>query len=127
MDDLECAGTNVRNLSQSNLNRSKSQGAGQQNTNVVTDAGDELENKANQSCPRKFFNSIYTWDEDFHFTTMVICTYTVAIVFVYYLTCTFVFLYTTRTTGHMAFLKSYIESSANIGKYEQQLFQLGTF
>ena len=73
------------------------------------------QNKANQSRFRKILNSIYVWDDDFRFTTMIICIYTVAIVFLYYLTCTFIFLYLSRTTGHIAFLKSYIESSADIG------------
>jgi hypothetical protein len=73
-------------------------------------------NKANQSYLKKLLNSIYVWDEDFRFTTMVVCTYIVAIVFLYYLACTFVFLYILRTTGHIAFFKSYIESSVNTGK-----------
>ncbi len=108
----------------------------QQNTNINKE--DEQQNKANQSWLKKRINSIYiwlkkriisiyirlkkritsiyVWDDDFRFTTMVVCTYTVAIVFLYYLACTFVFLYISRTTGHIAFLKSYIESSGNVGK-----------
>ena len=47
---------------------------------------------------------------------MAMCTYTVAVVFLYYLACTFVFLYVTRTEGHMSYLKFFIESTFNIGE-----------
>ncbi|CAF3690473.1 unnamed protein product [Rotaria sordida] len=63
---------------------------------------------------KKFFNWIYPWHEDFRFTTIATCTYTVALVFLYYLACTFVFLYVSRTTGHTAFIRYYIESTLNI-------------
>jgi len=75
----------------------------------------ELQNRADQSYVKIFLNSIYHWDDDFRFTTMTICTYTVAIVFLYYLACTFVFLYVSRTTGHISFLRSFVESTFNIG------------
>ena len=74
------------------------------------------ENETEQPCLKRIVNSIYKWDEDFHFTTMVTCTYTVAVVLLHYLACTFVFLYLSRTTGHLTFFKSYIESFANDGK-----------
>lgn len=74
------------------------------------------ENKVNEWCFKKLINLIHICDDDFYFTTMVLCTYTVAIVFLYYLGWTFVFIYISRPTGHMKFIKSYIESSANIGK-----------
>jgi len=77
----------------------------------------ELQNRANQSRFQKFINSIYHFDDDFRFTTLAMCTYTVAFVFLYYLSCTFVFLYISRTTGHVAFLKFYFESTFNIGMY----------
>jgi len=93
----------------------------QQNININNQIDNEHEDgqkiKKKQSYLKKLLNSIYVWDDDdFPFTTMVVCTYTVAVVFLYYLACTFVFLYISRTTGHIAFLKSYIESSANTGK-----------
>jgi hypothetical protein len=75
----------------------------------------ELQKKANQSRVKKFFDSIYHWDDDFRFTTMTTCTYTVAIVFLYYLACTLVFLYISRTTGHISFIRYYIETTLNIG------------
>ncbi len=118
IDDFELGKHSVTKLSRQKLR--SSQLITQQNTNINnpidTEHEDEQQNKANQSCFKKFVNSIYIWDNDFRFTTMVICTYTVAIVFLYYLACTFAFLYISRTTGHITFLKSYIESSTNIGQ-----------
>ncbi len=76
----------------------------------------ELQKQASQSRVKQFIGKIYHWDDDFRFTTMATCTYTVAIVFLYYLACTFVFLYISRTTGHIAFIRYYIESTLNIGK-----------
>ena len=67
-----------------------------------------------QSRVQWFFQQIYKWDDDFRFTTMATCTYTVALVFLYYLACTFVFLYISRTTGHFSFLRYYVESLLNI-------------
>ena len=87
----------------------------------------ELLKLSNNSRVRKFFRSIYQWDDDFRFTTMATCTYTVAIVFLYYLACTFVFLYVSRTTGHFAFVRYYIESSFEIGKRPAGVFCTRTF
>ncbi|CAF5136422.1 unnamed protein product, partial [Rotaria magnacalcarata] len=72
------------------------------------------QNQFSESRIKKFFDTFYRWDDDFRFTTIATCTYTVAIVFLYYLACTFVFLYTSRTSGHISFIKSYIEYSANV-------------
>jgi hypothetical protein len=77
----------------------------------------EQQNKANQSHFKRFVNYFYHFDDDFRFTTLAMCTYTVAVVFLYYLACTFVFLYVSRTTGHVAFLKFYFESTFNVGKH----------
>ncbi|CAF1325642.1 unnamed protein product [Adineta steineri] len=74
----------------------------------------EVQKEASKTRVKDFIRSIYTWDEDFRFTTMATCTYAVAIVFLYYLACTFVFLYISRTTGHFAFLRFYLESMLNI-------------
>ncbi len=76
----------------------------------------ELQRKANQSRVKKFFDWIYHWDDDFRFTTIATCTYTVAIIFLYYLACTFVFLYASKTTDHMSFIAYYIEMIFNISK-----------
>lgn len=49
------------------------------------------------------------------FTNMAICTYTVAVVFLYYLTCTFIFLYIAKT-GHLTYLEEFIEHALDIGE-----------
>ena len=77
--------------------------------------GEEAE-KIEQSCFKKMLNYIYIDDEDFRLTTMVVCTNTVAIVLLYYLVCTLAFRYTTRATWPVKLLKSYVQSSAKIGK-----------
>jgi hypothetical protein len=76
----------------------------------------ELQKKANQSRVKTFFDWIYHWDDDFRFTTMATCTYTVAMIFLYYLACTLVFLYISRTTGHISVVRYYIETTFNIGR-----------
>ena len=75
----------------------------------------ELQKRASESRVRKFFDEIYHWDDDFRFTSMITCTYTVAVVFLYYLACTLVFLYISRTKGHFSFIRYYIETTFNIG------------
>ncbi len=100
-------------------NHRSTQSTAQQNTDTDSSSDEhesDQEEKANQSKNRKFTDYIYHWNNDFRFTTMVLCTYTVAFVFLYYLTCTFIFLNISRTTGHISFLKSYIESFAKVGK-----------
>ncbi|CAF4415024.1 unnamed protein product [Rotaria sp. Silwood2] len=72
------------------------------------------QNVNKQSSIKKFLEFFYNWDDDFRYTTIATCTYTVAFVFLYYLACTSVFLYMSRTKGHITFIKSYIEYSANI-------------
>ncbi|CAF0929613.1 unnamed protein product [Adineta ricciae] len=74
----------------------------------------EVQNTINRSRVKKFFDHIYHSNNDFRFTTIATCTYTVAIVFLYYLACTFAFLYLSRTAGHISFLKFYIESTFNV-------------
>ncbi len=100
--------------------RYRSQTIPRQNTNpedlVDYEREMELQEKANQSRFKKIIHYFYHSDDDFRFTTMAMCTYTVAAVFLYYLACTFVFLYITRTTGHIAFVKFYFETTFNIGK-----------
>lgn len=76
----------------------------------------EMGKKPQQSFVRQCFKYIYTWNEDFRFTTMTTCTYAVAVVSLYYLACTLVFLWISKTTGHLAFLRYYIESTLSIGK-----------
>ena len=117
IDEAELSKYYVTKLLRRN-HRSK-QSTAQQNTDADSSSEEyeaEQEERANRSKIRKFTNYIYHWNNDFRFTTMVLCTYTVAFVFLYYLTCTFIFLNISRTTGHISFLKSYIESFAIVGK-----------
>ena len=118
-DESEFAKYYVKKLFQ--RGRCKSQTIPRQNTNLddVVDYEREMElqKEANQSRFKKIIQCFYHSDDDFRFTTMAMCTYTVAAVFLYYLACTFVFLYIARTTGHGAFLKFYFESTFNVGKY----------
>jgi hypothetical protein len=72
-----------------------------------------LQKKSNPSRVKNLLNSIYHWNDDFHFTTIVICTYTVAIIFLYYLACTLTFLYLSTTTSYISFV---METKFNIGR-----------
>lgn len=114
MDGSEAANHHVIQLFRqtSRLSRQNSQ----KNTNINDENEGEENNKTDQSLFRKLINYFYIWDDGFHFTTMVICANTVAFVFLYYLACTFVFFYITRTTGHITFMKSYVESLLDISK-----------
>ncbi len=76
----------------------------------------ELQKKTNQSRVKKFFDSIYHWDDDFRFTTMTTYTYTVVIVFLYYLACTLVFLCLSRPTDHLSLIQYFIGTTFNTGK-----------
>jgi len=104
--------TSLLSRQNSRLSRQNSQ----KNTNLNDENEGEESNETDQSLFRKLINYFYIWDDGFHFTTMVICTNTVAFVFLYYLACTFVFFYITRTTGHLTFMKSYVESLVDISK-----------
>jgi hypothetical protein len=100
-------------------NRPSGQRTARQNTNIdssVNAREAKQPKKTKQSLFQKIINYIYEWDDDFRFSTMVTCTYTVAFVFLYYLTCTFIFLNISRTTGHVSSLKFYIGSFTNVGK-----------
>jgi hypothetical protein len=89
----------------------------QENGNISRPIEDENEeeDESNQSWYKKLFSIICEPDKDFRFTIMVVSTYTVAFLFLYYLACTFLFLYLSRTTGHLAYVKSYVESLTNKG------------
>jgi hypothetical protein len=60
-----------------------------------------------KSTIKKYFDYIYQWDDHFRYTTLTTCTYTVAYVFLYYVACTFIFLYTSQTTNYLTDFKSY--------------------
>ncbi|CAF1214242.1 unnamed protein product [Adineta steineri] len=86
-----------------------------------------MKNNTNKNCQqyfRKFLKFIFKWQDDIYCTTMVICTYTVASIFLYYLACTFVFLYLSRITEYISFINSYIPSSINIKLKESSSLKL---
>ena len=72
--------------------------------------------KVHSSFIRRILKNIYDWEDHFRYTTLATCSYTVAFVFLYYLACTFVFLYISRTTGYLLFLRYYLRTVLNIGK-----------
>jgi len=82
-------------------------------TDLTIDALDDYQHET--ELPKSRNKQCLHWDDDFHFTTIATCTYTVAVVFLYYLSCTFVFLYVSQTTGYISFVKYYIETTFNIG------------
>jgi hypothetical protein len=86
------------------------------NTNNPNNAENEEPNKPKRSCFKKLLDSIYIWDDNFRFSVMIVSTYTIAAVFLFYLACTFVFLYLSRITTLIAFIKFYIQLSTNIGE-----------
>ncbi|CAF1043599.1 unnamed protein product [Adineta steineri] len=62
-----------------------------------------------ESYIKKCLHSIYHWNNDFHFTTIAICTYTVAIIFLYYLSYTIILRY-------ISFVNYYTGTIFNINK-----------
>ncbi|CAF3324558.1 unnamed protein product [Rotaria socialis] len=117
-DELEFSTYYVKKLFRKNLKAKQKEhqrmtALAKRKGDVVTDRQTEEEMK--RSPLKKFFDEhIYRWDEDFRFTTIATCTYTVAIVFLYYVACTFVFLYISRTTGHISFIRYYLESTLDV-------------
>ncbi|CAF1562766.1 unnamed protein product [Rotaria magnacalcarata] len=117
-DELEFSKYYVTKLFRKN--QKLKQQAYQRMTPLAKRTGDVTTNRPTEeemkkSPLKKFFAQyIYRWDEDFRFTTIATCTYTVAIVFLYYVACTFVFLYISRTTGHISFIRYYLESTLDI-------------
>jgi len=66
--------------------------------------------------PVQCCSSIYQWEKDFRFITIVLCTYTVAYILLIHLTCTFIFLYTTQKTSYIAVVKYILGSILKAGK-----------
>jgi len=64
---------------------------------------------------RIYVTKIYTWEDNFRYTTIVICTYTTAFIFLLYLTCNLIFLYTTEKKNYITSLKRILERILNIG------------
>lgn len=72
--------------------------------------------KRKQSCLETRIHITPQWKEKFRFTTMVISTNTVAFVFLYYLTYTFISQYLIYLAWPIRFIKSYVQSSTKTGE-----------
>jgi hypothetical protein len=68
---------------------------------------------------RKSVSGMYTWEEDFRFTTIVICTYTIAYIFLIHLTFNLMFFYTTDRTIYMTYLIQLVERILNISMFTE--------
>jgi hypothetical protein len=68
-----------------------------------------------RSCFKKCFDKIYQWDEHFLFSTMIVYTYTINFIILFYLTMRFIFLYTTRMMSPISFMTTSLEQILNIG------------
>ena len=66
---------------------------------------------------KKHVDSIYRWDNKFRFTTIVICTYTVAFIFLFHLTGTVILLYQTPTNVYIRYARDIFQFLLNIGMY----------
>ena len=76
----------------------------------------------NRSTYRKYREKIYTWDEEFLYSSMVISVYTVNFLILYHLACTFSFLYTTRMMSPISFITKCLEQLLDI-EIKDTLFQ----
>ncbi len=65
---------------------------------------------------QKCLDYIYRWDEKFFFSSISISTYTVNFIILFHLTCTVIFLYTTRMMSTISFLTKSFEHMLNIGQ-----------
>ena len=64
----------------------------------------------------KYLDRIYQWDDTFRFTTIVICTYTVALIFLFHLTGSIILLYQYPTNNPIRYVKQLFEFLLNIGR-----------
>ena len=75
-----------------------------------------LQRKMNLSRLKRFFTLISFENDYFRLTTVGACTYTVAMLFLYYFSCTLVFHYIIIATDSTSSIRSYLETIFNIGK-----------
>ncbi len=66
---------------------------------------------------RKHVTSIYECDNKFRYTTIAVCTYTVAYIFLFHLTGTVILLYNTQTNSYIQYIKHLFEAVLNIGMF----------
>jgi hypothetical protein len=89
---------------------------------IATEANNNAENtnSDNKGCwnsIRKYVTSIYECDDKFRYTTMVICTYTLAYLFLFHLTGTIIVLYQTQTNSYIQYIKDIFEVMLHIGMF----------
>ncbi len=66
---------------------------------------------------RKCLTSIYIWDNTFRYTTMAICTYTVAYLFLIHLFCTVILLYSTHTNSYTRYIREMFQFVMQTGMF----------
>jgi hypothetical protein len=68
---------------------------------------------------RKFVTSLYIWDDTFRYTTMVVCTYTVAYLILFHLTGTTILLYNSQTNSYIRYIKETFQVTLHIGMFRR--------
>lgn len=114
------------------LEASENQGVSEESTRYVTNGGNNIGQNDNSNQQgywfriRKFIidqfrkfriyvTKIYKWEDDFRYTTIVICTYTILFIFLLHLTCNLIFLYTRENNNYINYLKRILERILDIG------------
>jgi hypothetical protein len=90
--------------------------------NIATEVNDNAENtnsdkKGFWNSIRKYVTLIYECDNKFRYTTMVICTYTLAYLFLFHLTGTVIVLYQTQTNSYIQYMKDIFKVMLHIGMF----------
>ena len=78
----------------------------------------------NRSYFKQFCDFIYEPNKNFTFSTICTSMYTVNFIILWHLTCTFIFLYTTRTISPVSFLTNTLQQKLNISQWISFVFQL---
>jgi hypothetical protein len=66
---------------------------------------------------RKFLTLLYTWDDTFRYTTVAVCTYTVAYLFLFHLTGTVILLYNTQKNSYIQYINAIFDVILDIGMF----------
>jgi hypothetical protein len=67
----------------------------------------------------KYVSSLYIWDDTFRYTTMVVCTYTVAYLILFHLTGTTILLYNSQTNSYIRYIKETFQVTLHIGMFRR--------
>jgi hypothetical protein len=89
---------------------------------IIPDKQTESENSQQKgfiNSIRKFLTSLYIWDDTFRYTTMVVCTYTVAYLFLFHLTGTTILLYNSQTNSYIRYIKEIFQVTLHIGMFRR--------